>query len=134
MSTIERSEQVGSAPETFDLQATGRILFATPFVIFGLVHFMQGGAMAGVVPGWVPGGVFWVYATGAANLAAGAALAANRYVRPTALALVAMLSVFILTVHLPGLFAEGQMQMAMTSLLKDLGLAGGALLIAGRQG
>ena len=39
----------------------GRILFALPFAVFGLMHFMAGGDMAGMVPSWGPGGGFWVY-------------------------------------------------------------------------
>ncbi len=109
----------------------GRILFAVPFLIFGILHFLQGGAMAGVVPSWMPGSVIWVYLTGAANLAAGLSIALDRYVRVAAIALVAMLVLFIVTVHLPGVLAEGSSQMALTNLLKDVGLAGGALMLLG---
>jgi len=87
--------------------------------------------MAGVVPSWMPGSVIWVYLTGAANLAAGLSIALDRYVRVAAIALVAMLVLFIVTVHLPGVLAEGSSQMALTNLLKDVGLAGGALMLLG---
>ena len=109
----------------------GRILFGVPFLIFGILHFLQRGAMAGVVPSWMPGSVIWVYLTGAANLAAGLSIALDRYVRVVAIALVAMLVSFIVTVHLPGVLAEGSSQMALTNLLKDVGLAGGALMLLG---
>ena len=109
----------------------GRILFGVPFLIFGILHFLQRGAMAGVVPSWMPGSVIWVYLTGAANLAAGLSIALDRYVRVVAIALVAMLVSFIVTVHLPGVLAEGPSQMALTNLLKDVGLAGGALMLLG---
>jgi uncharacterized membrane protein len=111
--------------------SVGRILFAVPFLVFGILHFLQGGAMAGVVPSWMPGSVIWVYLTGAANLVAGISIAADRYVRVVAIALVGMLVSFVLTVHLPGVLAEGSSQMAMTNLLKDVGLAGGALMLLG---
>jgi uncharacterized membrane protein len=111
--------------------SVGRILFAVPFLVFGILHFLQGGAMAGVVPNWMPGSVIWVYLTGAANLVAGISIAADRYVRVVAIALVGMLVSFVLTVHLPGVLAEGSSQMAMTNLLKDVGLAGGALMLLG---
>jgi uncharacterized membrane protein len=45
-----------------------RILFILPLVGFGFGHFTQADAMAGMVP--IPGGVFWIYLTGAALLAA----------------------------------------------------------------
>src|ERR1043166_5960693 len=44
-----------------------RAAFALPFAVFGLFHFVNANAMAGFVP--VPGGVFWVYFTGAALVA-----------------------------------------------------------------
>lgn len=129
MSTTNRQATALDTP-VIDLATPGRLLYAVPFVVFGIMHFLNAGAMAGVVPGWVPGGVFWVYATGAANLAAGLAIAVDKLVRPVALGLVAMLASFVAFVHAPGLFGEGSVQMAMTSLLKDVGLMGGALLVA----
>jgi hypothetical protein len=45
-----------------------RVLFALPFALFGISHLFNGRAMAGYVP--VPGGIFWVYFTGLAMIAA----------------------------------------------------------------
>lgn len=132
MST-QHSNTMTTTNAGFNAETLGRVLYATPFLVFGLMHFLNGGALAGVVPGWIPGGVAWVYVTGAAMLAAGVAIVANQFVRPTALALVALLAGFILTIHLPGMLAEGSSQMAMQSLLKDIGLAGGAVLLFGTR-
>lgn len=107
----------------------GRVFLSIPFIVFGLMHFMNAGAMSGLVPGWLPGGVIWVYLTGAANLAAGLGVAFNRYVKPAAVGLMGLLSLYILAVHVPGLFGEGSFQMAMQGLLKDVGLLGGAILV-----
>lgn len=41
-----------------------RYLYAIPFILFGVFHFLGAGDMAGMVP--IPGGVFWVYLTGLA--------------------------------------------------------------------
>jgi len=46
------------------LPTAGRFLYALPMAVFGIMHFMNGSAMSGMVP--IPGGVFWVYVTGAA--------------------------------------------------------------------
>ncbi len=53
-----------------NLKNVGRIVFAIPFAIFGLMHLMMANNMAGMVPTYVPGGVFWVYLTGLALVAA----------------------------------------------------------------
>ncbi len=111
-----------------NLNKIGQILFALPFGVFGLFHFMMASQMAGAVPSWVPGGIFWVYVTGLALIAAAVSLVINKYAYYAALGLALLLVTFVLTVHLPGMM--GGDQMAMPGLLKDLALAGAALLVA----
>ncbi len=41
-----------------------RLLYAIPMALFGILHFMNASDMAGMVPSFIPGGVFWVYLTG----------------------------------------------------------------------
>ncbi len=89
-------------------------------------------AMAGMVP--IPGGAIWVYLTGAALLAAEVAFVINKKVRLACGLLGIMLLIFILSIHLPGVLAGGDGgQMSLMSLLKDLGLAGGAFVLAGQH-
>ncbi len=109
----------------------GRIVFAIPFGIFGLNHLIMGSKMAGMVP--FPGGVFWIYLTGVAMLAACIGIITRKLMGAAAWGLVALLLIYILTLHLPGLMSGDEMrvQMGMISLLKDLGLIGGALMVAG---
>jgi len=112
------------------LTTTGaRILYALPMAIFGLFHFMGADDMAGMVPSFIPGGVFWVYLTGAALILAAVAILIQKKARLACLLLAAMLIVFVLTIHLPGL--SENMQASMPNLLKDLALAGAALGFAG---
>jgi uncharacterized membrane protein YphA (DoxX/SURF4 family) len=116
-----------------NLKNVGRIVFAVPFAIFGMMHFMMAGKMAGMVPSWVPGGVFWVYVIGLALIAATISLISKKQIYLASLLLAGLLIIFILTIHLPGIMGGDEMmkQMAMGGLLKDMSLAGGALLIAG---
>ncbi|MFM8179661.1 MAG: hypothetical protein ACKOAG_10835, partial [Candidatus Kapaibacterium sp.] len=89
--------------------------------------------MAGMVPSWIPGGVLWVYLTGAANVLAAVAFLTGKKVKLAGRLTALMVVIFILTIHLPGVInAADDMarQIAMTMLLKDLGLAGGALLLS----
>ena len=108
-----------------------RVLFALPFGIFGLMHFMAGGEMAGYIPSWIPGGVFWVYFTGLALVAACVSILIQKEARLACLLLALMLAIFVLTLHLPGVMNEATMQMSMAALLKDTSLAGAALTYAG---
>ena len=105
-----------------------RILFALPFAIFGLFHFMNAQGMAGMVP--IPGGVFWIYLTGAALIAAAISIIIRKQARLACLLLALFLVITALAVHLPG--AMGGDQMSTSNVLKDLALAGAALGFAGR--
>lgn len=108
--------------------SVARILYGLPFGIFGIFHFMNASAMAGMVP--IPGGVFWIYLTGLALLAASVSIIIEKYTRLACILLGVMLIIFVLSIHLPGIIG-GEMQPNMSNLLKDLALAGGAWLLAG---
>lgn len=112
------------------LTTVGRIVFALPFVVFGINHLTHASAMAGMIPSFVPGGVFWIYFTGLAMIAAAAAIIAQKCARLASTLLASLLGVFILTLHIPGMFNPETMQMSMIGLLKDMAIAGGALVIA----
>lgn len=107
----------------------GRWLFAIPFFVFGVLHFMNATAMAGLVPGFLPGGAFWVYLVGIAFFAAAISFVIEKHVRLAGQLLAILLLIFVLTIHLPAVLDGAQN--AMSRLLKDLALAGGALLLAG---
>jgi uncharacterized membrane protein len=111
-----------------------RILFALPFGIFGVLHLMGAQNMAGMVPSWIPGGVFWVYLTGLAHIAATISIISQKKAKLASLLLAAMLGVFIITIYLPGIIEATDdmgMMMNMSGLLKDSALAGAALTYAG---
>ncbi|HNW58323.1 MAG TPA: DoxX family protein [bacterium] len=112
------------------MTTVGRIVFALPFVVFGINHLVYAKAMAGMVPSFIPGGVFWVYFTGLALIAAGVAIIAQKFAKLAAVLLSALLGFFIVTLHIPGMLNPQTMQMSMISLLKDVAMAGGALVIA----
>jgi uncharacterized membrane protein len=105
----------------------GKYLFATIFLVFGAMHFMAGAEMAGMVPAFVPGGVLWVYVTGLALIAYALAIYTGRYAKLASQLLALLLIIFALTVHLPAVM--GGDQMSMSQVLKDLGLAAGALVL-----
>jgi uncharacterized membrane protein YphA (DoxX/SURF4 family) len=95
--------------------------------VFGVFHFMNTSAMVGMLSAW-PAPTFWVYLSGAGLIATGLALALNKYTVLAAKLLALELGLFILFIHLPG--AINGNQMSIMSLLKDLAIMGGALLVA----
>ncbi len=110
------------------IKSIGRYLFTVPFAMLGLTHLFMAKEMAGVVPSYVPGGIFWVYAIGLALLAASVSFIIQKHTYLAGLLTAALMLIFAFTIYLPDLI--GGNQMAMPMLLKDLGLGGGALLLA----
>ncbi|MDH3648156.1 MAG: hypothetical protein OEQ53_00645 [Saprospiraceae bacterium] len=108
----------------------GKYIFAIPFLIFGIMHFMNADAMAGMAPG----GAIMVYITGVALVAAAISIFIGKLDKLACVLLAVMLLLFVILLHAQGLGSEDemQMQMSMSNMLKDLGLAGGALLCAGQ--
>ena len=109
------------------LTGLGKWLLMIPFAAFGIMHLLGADKMAGMVP--IPGGSLWVYLTGLGMIAFAASIVLGKYDKLGAVLTALMLVVFILTLHLPAAIKGDQM--GMMGLLKDLGLAGGALLYAG---
>lgn len=109
------------------MNIVGRALYALPLLVFGILHFLSAGMMAGMVPTFIPGGIVWVYITGIALILAAVAIVANRMIALASLLLGILLLSFALTIHLPAV--AGGDQTAMPSLLKDLSLSGAAFYI-----
>jgi putative oxidoreductase len=110
----------------------GRWIFPLPFAIFGLFHFMDSQVMADlVVPTYLPAKTVWVYIAGAGLIAASVSMILGKYDKLAATLLACFLLLIIFTVHAPN--AAGHTlssQTSLSSLLKDLALAGAAMLYA----
>ena len=108
----------------------GKYLFAIPMLMFGIGHMTNANAMSGMVP--IPGGVFWIYLTGAALIAAAVSIAIGKMDKLATALLGLMLIIFALSIHLPGMMgSEGMEQQAfMASMMKDLALGGAAWFYA----
>ncbi len=109
----------------------GKYLLAIPMAIFGVFHLMGADNMAGMVPSYLPGGVFWVYLSGVGLIAAAVSIFIGKYDKLAAVLLAGMMLLFILMLHLPGAMAGGENAQASTGgLLKDMAIAGAALMYA----
>jgi putative oxidoreductase len=110
----------------------GRWLFAIPFAIFGLFHFMNSQAMADyVVPAYMPAKVAWVFLSGAGLIGAAVSMLIGKYDKLATTLLSVFLLLLVVMVHLPGAMSGGEgSQASMSMLLKDLSLAGAAMMYA----
>lgn len=114
---------------SFFMKTIGKYVYATPFLIFGIFHFLKADMYAGIVPSFIPFPVLWVYVTGAGLVAAAISIFINKKTKLATTLLAVLLGLFIVLVHFKGA-ASGDIP-STVSLLKDLGLLGGALVIAG---
>jgi uncharacterized membrane protein len=116
-----------------------RLLLGGAMVVFGLAHFAYPDFTAAMIPSWLPGHLLLAYLTGAAHLAAGAALLLG-IVPVLAVRLEAiMMSAFVLLVHLPAVAAQPASREQLTALFVATALAGsmwtvyGSFAVAFRQ-
>lgn len=103
------------------------LLFATVMAIFGILHFLGAKDMAKMVP--IPGGVIWIYFTGAALIGYAIAVFLNHsYEKIAGYLLALMMLVFAVAIHLPDYLSGNTM--SMISILKDIALASAAVVVA----
>jgi putative oxidoreductase len=114
----------------------GIVLYAVVIGFFGINHFLNGTGFQNTVHSFIPGGIFWVYLTGAALIAAAISFLTGKQTRLAGLLLALFLIIVVFTVHLPAFLhstGSAPVSIALTNLVKDTGLAAGALMIAGKN-
>jgi putative oxidoreductase len=114
----------------------GVVLYALVIGFFGVNHFLNGTGFQNTIPAIIPYHIFWVYATGVALIAASISFLTGKYTRAAGLFLALFLLIIVLTIHLPAVIrSEGNpiVSISLTNLVKDTGIAGAALMIAGSK-
>ncbi|MBK8502841.1 MAG: DoxX family protein [Saprospiraceae bacterium] len=104
----------------------GKYIFTIPFIVFGIMHFMNAEMMAAMAPG----GTIMVYIAGLTMILAAISIFVGKYDKLACMLLAVQLLLYILLVHAPGLGDAATMANSMSGLLKDTGLMGGALMAA----
>jgi putative oxidoreductase len=113
------------------LTTIGRILYALPFAIFGINHFIMKDFYMGELTSFIPFGGYMILLTGVILILTSVSIITKKYIKVSTLTLAAMLLLFIATIHIPQLFDADKKMIALISLLKDISLLGGSLMIAG---
>lgn len=113
------------------LTTIGRILFALPFGILGINHFVMKDFYLGLLTSFIPGMGFTIFLVGLALIGTSISIIANKYIKVSCIILAGLLALFILTIHIPNLAVPDKSTIALIDLFKDTALLGGALMIAG---
>jgi uncharacterized membrane protein YphA (DoxX/SURF4 family) len=113
------------------ITTAGRILFALPFAVFGINHFLMMDYYMGMLTSFIPQTAFLMVLTGICLIAASISIITKKLVRIATLLLALLLFIFILTIHIPHLVHGVDTTVTMITMLKDISLMGGSLMIAG---
>jgi putative oxidoreductase len=113
------------------LTTVGRILFAIPFALFGINHFLMLDYYLGMLTSFVPLGAYTIILTGIMLIAASISIMTKILVKFSTLMLAVLLFIFIITIHIPHLISDADKTITIIGLLKDISLMGGSLMISG---
>jgi len=117
-----------------NLTTVGRFLFAIPFALFGINHFVMYKYYEGMLTSFIPAGAYSIILTGLLLIGLSISIMARFYVKQAAYTLAALLVLFILAIHIPHLISDQDNSITVIALLKDISLLGGSLMIAGASG
>ena len=112
---------------------SGAILFAITILSFGILHFMYGKDVAGMVPSWIPWHLFWIYFAGAALIGSGVAILFKIKTGLIATLLGIMIFLWFVLLHIPRIVAAAPADLPdeITSAFLALAYSGIAFVIAG---
>lgn len=110
------------------LSSLGRFIFAIPFIVFGILNFIDAAGMSVMIGTW-PTPEAWVYFSGLALILAGVSIIINVKARLATLLLALLLLIFIVAIHIPATL--GGDQKSVSILLRDISLLGAALTYSG---
>lgn len=107
-----------------------RIVFGVSMIVFGWQHFLYAAFLLNLVQTWLPAHAFWIYFTGTAMMAAGAAMATGILARLAGMCLGVMFLLWFLTLHLPRVLAAIHNADELTSMFVALAFSGISLVFA----
>jgi putative oxidoreductase len=113
------------------ITTVGRVLFALPFAVFGINHFLMTDYYIGMLTSFIPLGAYTIILTGIMLIAASVSIIFKLYIKLTTLMLAGLLFFFIITIHIPHLLSGIDHEITLIALLKDISLMGGSLMISG---
>ena len=108
----------------------GPLFYAAPLAAFGTEHFTLTGAIASIVPKYIPWHLFWAYFVGACFIAAPLSLVTRIQARLAASLLALTFFLFVVLMDAPGWARHPHNRFAAVLSLRELSFSGGALALA----
>jgi uncharacterized membrane protein len=108
----------------------GPVFFAVPLAVFGAEHFTATTILAGMVPAWLPGHMFWALFVGACLIAAAVSIAAGKYAGLASALAGVLILLFVFLIHLPNVVGNPHVRLLWVVALREPAFAGGAFALA----
>jgi hypothetical protein len=108
----------------------GPVFFAVPLAVFGTEHFTATPILAGMVPAWLPGHVFWALFVGACLIAAALSIASRKYAWLASALAGILILLFELLIHIPNVVSNPHTRINWVVALREPAFAGGAFALA----
>ena len=108
----------------------GRYLLAIPMIVFGIQHFWYADFVVGLIPTWIPGGLFWTYFSGVALIAAGVGILFNICSKLAATLLGLMIFTWVILLHIPRALVNQGDSTEFINIFDALIMAAGSVLLA----
>jgi uncharacterized membrane protein len=112
------------------VMTAAQYLFGFALIPCGLAHVAYAQATAALVPRWLPGHLFWAYATAAAYIAAAAAVLFRRKAHAASGCTALMMSAFTVLVWVPRVAHDPAQRFAWTALLISSALSVSSWVVA----
>ncbi|HKU14063.1 MAG TPA: DoxX family protein [Steroidobacteraceae bacterium] len=110
-----------------------RIAFGVSLPVFGIAHWVYPQFTADMIPAFIPAHLFWAYFTGAGHFIAGIAILTNVLARLAAILFAAMVSGFVLLLHVPRVIGDPDSRVEWTMLVIAMTMTGAAWCMAGAR-
>jgi uncharacterized membrane protein len=108
----------------------GRLFLSAFLILAGVQHFFFVQFVAGLVPAWIPGHLFWTYFAGVALIAGGVGMLIPMTTRLAAFLSGIMIFSWVILLHIPRALAAPRNANETTAVFEALAISGAAFLIA----
>jgi uncharacterized membrane protein len=134
--SLVRANKVSPVENSLEkLIPAGKYFFAVTMVIFGYSHFLYSDFVATLVPGWIPGHLFWTYFAGVALMAGGLGIIINVKRHLAANLLGIAIFIWFIVLHIPRAVTDPNSGNGneVTSVFEALSFSGIAFLIGRKK-
>ena len=110
----------------------GSFFFSITMIVFGIDHFLYVDFVSILVPGWIPGHLFWTYFAGVALIGGGLGIMFRVRLKQVAILLGTMIFLWLILLHIPRAAVAPVTDKGneLTSVFEALGFSGMAFVMA----